>query len=128
MSIAIITLASLFLLIGAAAAYHWFTTKSETPKVEPELPPFNPNPDGLQPPIPAPSSEPDYIYLYAGETIDREGKHFKWDAILKKYVEITINETVTTTTVEPQITDAVTTETPKKTRRARKKKGKTAKK
>ena len=38
MSIVLITLTSLFLLIGGIAVYYWFTTKGETTPIEPVIP------------------------------------------------------------------------------------------
>jgi hypothetical protein len=82
----------LFILsIIAVLAYatYWFFLKGEVkaaPKNDP-LPPFNPNPEDLQPKGDI-SKEPDYIYKYAGETINRDGKTYTWDRVINKYIPV----------------------------------------
>lgn len=78
----------LVLLVVAAVVYFViksFTSKKKEVEKEVILPPFNPNPDGLQPKG-DPQKEPDYIYQYAGEIINRDGKTYKWDVRLGKYL------------------------------------------
>jgi hypothetical protein len=121
----------LFVIVGVIGYLHFSSQKEEIETSSESLPPFNPNTEGLTPPVSQPT-ELDYIFLFAGNTIDRDGKHFQWNYELNKYEEINVsagecidvqnNETINTATtiIESQITDSVT-QTPKpKKKRGRK--------
>ena len=81
----------IFILAFVAAIIYtayWFFFKKKVaaaPKNEP-LPPFNPNPDNLQPKGDI-VKEFEFIFKYAGETINRNGKTYTWDRKLGKYIE-----------------------------------------
>jgi hypothetical protein len=71
-----------------AYAVYWFLLKDKVeaaPKNDP-LPPFNPNPEDLQPKG-DPFKEEEFIFRYAGPTINRNGKTYFWDKNLGKYIE-----------------------------------------
>jgi hypothetical protein len=72
----------------AVFAYLHFTSKKEEDVYKPSepLPPFNPNPDNLHPK--GDEQEPDFIFLYAGDVINRDGKTYEWNETLKKYIEV----------------------------------------
>jgi hypothetical protein len=79
----------LALVGGIGYTIYWFFLKDKIEAAvnnEP-LPPFNPNPEDLKPKT-DPHKEPDFIFLYAGETINRNGKTYTWNKQLNKYIEV----------------------------------------
>lgn len=72
----------------AVLAYLHYTSKQKDEQQTPSepLPPFNPNPDNLHPK--GDEQEPDFIFLYAGDVINRDGKTYEWNETLKKYIEV----------------------------------------
>lgn len=78
---------AVFFVGVAVFAYLYFSSKTKGVEAPPEpLPPFNPNPDNLHPK--GDQTEPDFIFLYAGDVINRNGKTYTWVPQLKKYIEV----------------------------------------
>lgn len=81
---------TLFLTIGLIglvgfAIYKLFLAKKETKKSEVTFTVTNPVQENPNAPI---TKEPEFLFMYSGEVISRMGKTYKWDSLLKKYVEL----------------------------------------
>jgi hypothetical protein len=75
------------LLVSTIAAGIFYLIYKKFVSVSDKVETTNSDSNTVHPTVPA-EKEPDYIYLYAGDIINREGKTFKWDANLKKYIQI----------------------------------------